>query len=72
MHLALAGAASLASVWCAGVVMRVLDLSSWAFVARAGPLVALYNLLLAPVVYPLVRRLAAEAAPEQVYRWEGR
>jgi rod shape-determining protein MreD len=72
VHLALAGAASLASVWCAGVVMRVLDLSSWAFVARAGPLVALYNLLLAPVVYPLVRRLAAEAPPEQVYRWEGR
>jgi rod shape-determining protein MreD len=72
VHLALAGAASLASVWCAGVVMRVLDLSSWAFVGRAGPLVALYNLLLAPVVYPLVRRLAAEAAPEQVYRWEGR
>ena len=72
VHLALAGAASLASVWCAGVVMRVLDLSSWAFVGRTGPLVALYNLLLTPVVYPLVRRLAAAAAPEQVYRWEGR
>jgi rod shape-determining protein MreD len=72
VHLALAGAASLTSAWCAGVVMRVLDLSSWGFVGRAGPLVALYNLLLAPVIYPLVRRLAAAPAPEQVYRWEGR
>jgi rod shape-determining protein MreD len=71
VHLALAGAASLASAWSAGVVMRVLDLSSWGFVGRAGPLVALYNLLLAPLVYPLVRRLAAEPGPEQVYRWEG-
>lgn len=72
VHLALAGAASLVSTWCAGVVMRVLDLSSWAFVGRTGPLVALYNLLLAPLVYPLVRRLATQQGPEQVYRWEGR
>ena len=72
VHLALAAAASLAAAWSSGLVMRVLDLSSWGFVGRSGPLVALYNLLLAPVVYPLVRRLAAEAGPEQVYRWEGR
>jgi rod shape-determining protein MreD len=64
--------ATLASALCAGVVLRVLDLSSWGFVGRAGPLVALYNLLLAPLVYPLVRRLAAAPTPEQVYRWEGR
>jgi rod shape-determining protein MreD len=72
VHLALAGAASLAAAWSSGLVMRVLDLSSWGFVGRSGPLVALYNLLLAPVVYPLVRRLAAQAGQEQVYRWEGR
>jgi len=72
VHLALAGAASLAAAWSSGLVMRVLDLSSWGFVGRSGPLVALYNLLLAPVVYPLVRRLAAQAGQEQAYRWEGR
>jgi rod shape-determining protein MreD len=71
VHLLLTGAASLAAVWCAGLVLRVLDLSSWAFVARTGLLVALYNLLLAPVVYPLVRRLATDAAPERAYRWQG-
>jgi rod shape-determining protein MreD len=71
VHLLLTGAASLAAVWSAGLVLRVLDLSSWAYVARTGPLVALYNLLLAPVVYPLVRRLAADTAPERIYRWQG-
>jgi rod shape-determining protein MreD len=71
VHLLLTGAASLAAVWSAGLVLRVLDLSSWAFVARTGLLVALYNLLLTPVVYPLVRRLATNAAPERAYRWQG-
>jgi rod shape-determining protein MreD len=58
VHLALAGAASLASVWCSGLLLRVLDLSSWAAVARSGPSVALANLLLTPFVYPVVRALA--------------
>jgi rod shape-determining protein MreD len=71
VHLLLTGAASLAAVWSAGLVLRVLDLSSWGFVARTGPLVALYNLLLAPVVFPVVRRLAADAGPERAYRWQG-
>jgi rod shape-determining protein MreD len=71
VHLLLTGAASLAAVWCAGLVLRVLDLSSWGYVARTGPLVALYNLLLAPVVFPLVRRLAAGAGPDRTYHWQG-
>jgi rod shape-determining protein MreD len=71
VHLVLTAAASLAAVWCSGLVLRVLDLSSWGFVARTGPLVALYNLLLAPVVYPVVRRLAADAGPERAYDWQG-
>ena len=57
VHLVLAGAASLASVWCCGLLLRVFDLSSWATVTRAGPLVALYNLLLTPFVYPVVLAL---------------
>jgi len=69
VHLALAGAASLVSVWAAGLVLRVLDLSSWSFVARSGPLVALGNLLLTPFVYPVVRLLAERVHSEKLYRW---
>ena len=57
VHLALVGAASLASAWCCGLLLRVFDLSSWPVVARVGPLVAACNLLLAPLVYPTVRGL---------------
>jgi rod shape-determining protein MreD len=69
VHLALAGAASLASVWCSGLLLRVLDLSSWAAVARAGPLVALANLLLTPFVYPVVRALAERVPANTARRW---
>jgi len=63
VHLALAAAASLASVWLAGLVLRVFDQSSWGYVARTGLLVAAANLLLTPLVYPLVRQLVARTAP---------
>ncbi len=69
VHLTLAGAASLVTVWSTGLVLRVLDLSSWSFVARSGPLVAVYNLLLTPFVYPVVRLLAERARSEKLYRW---
>jgi len=69
VHLALAGVASLVSVWSTGLVLRVLELSSWSFVARSGPLVALYNLLLTPFVYPVVRLLAERVRSEKLYRW---
>jgi len=69
VHLTLAGAASLVSVWSTGLVLRVLDLSSWSFVARSGPLVAVYNLLLTPFVYPVVHLLAERARSEKLYRW---
>jgi rod shape-determining protein MreD len=69
VHLALAGAASLASVWGCGLLLRVFDLSSWEVVARSGPLVALYNLLLTPFVYPLVRTLAERVPTKPVERW---
>jgi rod shape-determining protein MreD len=69
VHLALAGAASLASVWCSGLLLRVFDLSSWATVARSGPLVALYNLLLAPIVYPVVRALAERVPAKPAQHW---
>ncbi|HZC99415.1 MAG TPA: rod shape-determining protein MreD [Actinomycetes bacterium] len=69
VHLLLAAAASLASVWLSGVVLRVFDLSSWVFLVRTGPWIALYNLLLTPFVYPLVRTLAARAGPGATDSW---
>ena len=69
VHLALAGAASLASVWCCGLLLRVFDLSSWATVTRAGPLVALYNLLLTPFVYPVVLALTERIPARPAQRW---
>jgi len=69
VHLVLAAAASLASVWCCGLLLRVFDLSSWAAVARAGPLVAVYNLLLAPFVYPVVWALTERLPARPAQRW---
>ena len=69
VHLVLAGAASLAAVWCSGLLLRVFDLSSWAAVARAGPLVALYNLLLTPFVYPVVWALTERVPARPGQRW---
>ena len=69
VHLALAGAASLASVWCCGLLLRVFDLSSWAAVARAGPLVACCNLLLTPFVYPVVGALTERVPARPAHRW---
>jgi rod shape-determining protein MreD len=68
-QLVLAGAASLASAWCSGLLLRVFDLSSWAAVARAGPLVALGNLLLAPFVYPVVWALTERVPARPARRW---
>jgi rod shape-determining protein MreD len=68
-HLVLVAAASLASVWCCGLLLRVLDLSSWAAVARAGPLVAVYNLLLTPFVYPVVWALTERVPARPAQHW---
>ena len=69
VHLLLAGAASVASVWCSGLLLRVFDLSSWAAVIRAGPLVALGNLLLTPFVYPVVWALTERVGARPASRW---
>jgi cell shape-determining protein MreD len=69
VHLVLAGAASLASVWCCGLLLRVFDLSSWAAVTRTGPLVALCNLLLTPFVYPVVWALTERVGARPASRW---
>jgi rod shape-determining protein MreD len=69
VHLVLAGAASLASVWCCGLLLRVFDLSSWATVTRAGPLVAIYNLLLTPFIYPVVWALTERIPARPAQRW---
>jgi rod shape-determining protein MreD len=69
VHMVLAGSASLASVWSCGLLLRVFDLSSWAAVARAGPLVALCNLLLTPFVYPVVWALTERVPVRPARRW---
>jgi rod shape-determining protein MreD len=69
VHLVLAGAASLASAWCCGLLLRVFDLSTWAAVVRAGPLVALFNLLLTPLVYPVVWALTERVPARPAQRW---
>jgi rod shape-determining protein MreD len=69
VHLVLVGAASLASAWCCGLLLRVFDLTSWASVARAGLLVALYNLLLTPFVYPVVWALTERVPARPAQRW---
>src|SRR5215204_2508255 len=69
VHLALAGAASLASVWCCGLLLRVFDLSTWEAVVRAGPLAALGNLLLTPLVYPVVWALTERVPARPARRW---
>ena len=69
VHLVLAGAASLASAWCCGLLLRVFDLSTWAAVVRAGPLVALCNLLLTPFVYPVVWALTERVPARPARRW---
>jgi rod shape-determining protein MreD len=69
VHMVLVGSASLASVWSCGLLLRVFDLSSWAAVARAGPLVALCNLLLTPFVYPVVWALTERVPVRPARRW---
>jgi rod shape-determining protein MreD len=69
VHLVLVGAASLASAWCCGLLLRVFDLSTWAAVVRAGPLVALFNLLLTPFVYPVVWALTERVPARPAQRW---
>jgi rod shape-determining protein MreD len=68
-HLLLATGASFLSVWLAGLVLRVFDLSSWGFLVRAAPIVALYNLLLTPLVYPPVRALLERLEPAPTTNW---
>jgi rod shape-determining protein MreD len=43
---------------------------SLAFTAKVAGLVILYNTLLTPFIFPLVRRIADRFRPERVYRWE--
>jgi rod shape-determining protein MreD len=39
------------------------------FTAKAAGLVILYNTLLTPFVFPLVRKVAARFRPERIHRW---
>ncbi|HKE97382.1 MAG TPA: rod shape-determining protein MreD [Actinomycetes bacterium] len=61
-------AASLASVWATGAVLRLLDLSgfSWGYVARSALAVAAGNLLATPLVYPLMRGVVERSRAERV------
>ena len=39
------------------------------YTVRVAGLVVLYNTLLTPFVFPLVRRVAERFRPERVHRW---
>jgi hypothetical protein len=69
VYLVLAGAVSLASVWSCGLLLRVFDLSTWEAVVRAGPQAALGNLLLTPLVYPVVWALTERVPARPARRW---
>jgi rod shape-determining protein MreD len=68
---ALAAAASVASVALSGLVLRLLDFSgfTWGYLAKCAALAAVFNLMLTPIVYPLVRNLAERVVAERVVRW---
>jgi rod shape-determining protein MreD len=68
--LALALASSTAAVWASGAVLRLLDLNgfSWGFVGKAGVAAGAYNLILCPLVYPLVRKLDERFRAERVVK----
>jgi rod shape-determining protein MreD len=42
---------------------------SFVFTSKVIGLVVLYNTLLTPLLFPLVRRVADRFRPERVYRW---
>jgi rod shape-determining protein MreD len=42
---------------------------SFVFTAKVIGLVVLYNTLLTPLIFPLVRRVADRFRPERIYRW---
>ena len=42
---------------------------SFPFLLRVTILTALYNALLTPLLFPLLRRVAERARPQKVYRW---
>jgi hypothetical protein len=41
----------------------------WGFQVRVAVLAALYNAILTPFVFPIVRRLAESSRAKRVFRW---
>jgi rod shape-determining protein MreD len=68
--LAVAAASAVSEVSYA--LLAILMGQTWigiAFTAKVAGLVILYNTLLTPFIYPLVRKVADRYRPERVHRW---
>jgi rod shape-determining protein MreD len=67
---AVAGASALAEIGYAALAISLgQEWVSLGFTLQVTGLVVLYNTLLTPFVYPLVRKVADRFRPERVYRW---
>ena len=67
----LVGAATVAGVLFYGLVSFLLGQlpSGILFLLRVAFLSALYNALLTPLLYPILRRVAEVSRPKKIYRW---
>ena len=68
--LMVAGASAIAEFSYAG--LSIIFGQQWVsllFTAKVAGLVVLYNTLLTPFIFPLVRRIADRYRPERIYRW---
>lgn len=67
----LVGAGTVAGLLFHGLVSFLLgELSvGFLFLVRVTLLSAIYNALLTPLLFPLIRRVAARSRPQKVYRW---
>jgi rod shape-determining protein MreD len=68
--LVVAGASAIAEVSYAGLsIIMGAQWVSLTYTGQLAGLVVLYNTLLTPFVFPVVRRVADRFRPERIYRW---
>jgi rod shape-determining protein MreD len=67
----LVGAATAGGLLFHGLVSFLLGqlVVGFGYVARVALLSGLYNAILTPLVYPVIRRVAESSRPKKVFRW---